>query len=170
MNKEQASKFLNISVRTLQRYMSNHKIEFKMRRTKTGEEAIFDKEELRRFKREMKEVTITTKGAISPLPQPITHLNENEEPNTQLAIASSTLLQRFMTMLRDTQYATATKIQPTVAIESKPLLTLIEANKLTGLSQLHLREAIHSKLLKARIIGRGYRIKRADLDDYITNL
>ncbi len=33
-----------------------------------------------------------------------------------------------------------------------------------------LRDAIHSGTLKAKIIGRGYKVKRQDLDEFINNL
>jgi excisionase family DNA binding protein len=57
-----------------------------------------------------------------------------------------------------------------VPVESKPLITLDEARALTGLSRNHLLDAIHAKKLRAKIIGRGWRIKRADLDAYLKKL
>jgi excisionase family DNA binding protein len=62
------------------------------------------------------------------------------------------------------------KATVTVPIESKPLLTLDEARALTGLSRNHLLEAFHAKKLKARVIGRAWRIKRSDLDAYLKKL
>ena len=170
MNKEQAAKFLGISVRTLQRYMSSHKMGFKMRRTKTGEEAIFEKEELRRFKQEMKEVTTTVKGSVMPLSEPVSRISEAEAVTEQLAIAPSAFMQRFALMLQGMQATPSAAISPAVAIENKPLLTIKETRKLTGLSDGHLRRAIHDDKLKGKIIGRGYRIKRTDLDNYIKKL
>jgi len=168
MNKEQAAKSLGISVRTLQRHMSSNKIGFKIRQTKTGKEAIFDKNELRRFKQEMKEVTTTIKGSVAPPSEPVSRLSESEGANMQLALPPPALMQGFAAMLQTIQ--AIPPAQPVVAIENKPLLTIAEANKLTGLSDGHLREAIHTSRLKGRIIGRGYRIKRADLDEYIKRL
>lgn len=52
----------------------------------------------------------------------------------------------------------------------KVLLTLGEASALTNLSRGHLRKAIGQGKLKAQIIGRGWRIKRADLDEYVQRL
>jgi excisionase family DNA binding protein len=49
----------------------------------------------------------------------------------------------------------------------KLTLSLIEASQLSGLSRGHLREAIEQKKLKARIIGRGWRMTRAALDAYV---
>jgi excisionase family DNA binding protein len=49
-------------------------------------------------------------------------------------------------------------------------LSLAEASQLSGLSRNHLRQAIEEKKLKARIIGRGWRVKRDDLDAYVRKL
>jgi excisionase family DNA binding protein len=52
----------------------------------------------------------------------------------------------------------------------KLTLSLVEAAQLSGLSRGHLRFAIAEKKLKARIIGRGWRVKREDLEAYIKKL
>jgi len=58
----------------------------------------------------------------------------------------------------------------TLSVADKLMLTLPEAAALTSLSREHLRRAIKTGTLKARIIGRGWHIKRADLDEYIEEL
>ncbi|WP_199332997.1 helix-turn-helix domain-containing protein [Nostoc sp. FACHB-190] len=60
--------------------------------------------------------------------------------------------------------------QPVVLIADKLLLTLPEAQTLTGLSRELLRDAIASGELKAKVIGKGWRIKRTDLDRYVEKL
>ncbi len=57
-----------------------------------------------------------------------------------------------------------------VPIADKIILTLAEASALTNLSRNHLRQAIEEKKLRARIIGRGRRVKRDDLDAYVRKL
>jgi excisionase family DNA binding protein len=57
-----------------------------------------------------------------------------------------------------------------VPVADKIMLTLAEAAALTNLSRNHLRAAIGEKKLKARIIGRGFRVKRSDLDAYVKKL
>jgi len=60
---------------------------------------------------------------------------------------------------------------PTISdIAQKIMLTLPEAALLTSLSRNHLRQAIEEKKLRARIIGRGWRVKRDDLDAYVKKL
>ncbi len=65
MNKEEAADYLGITVRTLQRHMAAHRIGFEMRRTRTGEEAVFSREELERFKAEREALTTTVSPAVS---------------------------------------------------------------------------------------------------------
>ena len=62
------------------------------------------------------------------------------------------------------------KVQPQADVGAKIMLTLADAAALSSLSENHLREAIKAKKLKGRIIGRGYKIKRVDLDAYIKKL
>ena len=52
----------------------------------------------------------------------------------------------------------------------KLLLTLPEAQELTGLSRTLLRKAISENKLKAKIIGKSWRIRYADLEKYIAKL
>jgi excisionase family DNA binding protein len=73
-------------------------------------------------------------------------------------------LQSLLQSRQDSREATVT------AVAQKLMLTLAEASLLSNLSRAHLRQAIQCGKLKAKIIGRGWRIKRADLDIYIRTL
>jgi excisionase family DNA binding protein len=57
-----------------------------------------------------------------------------------------------------------------VRITDKLILSLTEAALLSGLSRGHLLTSIHDDKLKAKIIGRGWRVKRDDLDAYVKKL
>jgi excisionase family DNA binding protein len=65
---------------------------------------------------------------------------------------------------------TPTAVNSPVPVADKLTLSLIEASQLSGLSRKHLRQAIEDKKLKARIIGRGWRVKRDDLYAYVKKL
>jgi hypothetical protein len=52
----------------------------------------------------------------------------------------------------------------------KILLSLKDCHILTGLSGQYLREQIQIGKLKGRIIGKGYKVKRTDLDAFIRKL
>lgn len=59
---------------------------------------------------------------------------------------------------------------PTVPVESKILLTLDEAQALTGLSKGYLRNGINQGNLKTKLIGKSWRIKRSTLDSFVNYL
>jgi len=167
MNKEEAAKYLSITVRTLQRHMAANRIGFSGGRD-TGKEATFTKADLDRFKTDQEALTTTVSPVVSPL-------SENVIPPTQQALqaAFSTqdiapLGERLITALEGLQTPTA-GVSP-VPVADKLTLSLVEAAQLSGLSRNHLRQAIEEKKLKARIIGRGWRVKRDDLDAYVKKL
>jgi excisionase family DNA binding protein len=45
-----------------------------------------------------------------------------------------------------------------------------EAQALTGLSREVLRDAIASGELKAKVIGKGWQVKRSDVEEYVDRL
>jgi hypothetical protein len=47
---------------------------------------------------------------------------------------------------------------------------LILPGLLTGLSEAALRDAVKAKQLKAQTLGRGLKVKRSDLDQFIRDL
>jgi excisionase family DNA binding protein len=55
-------------------------------------------------------------------------------------------------------------------LRGKLLLTLSEAQVLTGLSREILMEAIKDSRLPSQIIGKAYRIKAKDLEIFVENL
>ncbi len=152
MNKEEAAKELGISVRSLQRIVQSGKISVSYKRGESGkQEAIFGADEIQSYKerRDVESVKLAT------------------APTNDTALARNDATQ-FFEMLKD---AVAPKQKSgLVEIADKPLLKLDEAAALTGLSRQILRDAIKAEELKAKLIGRAYRIKRDDLDDFIKSL
>jgi excisionase family DNA binding protein len=152
MNKEDAATSLGISVRSLQRLVQSGKISVTYKRGESGkQEAIFNPDELENYKQQRDVETVKSADATTG--------------DTALARTDAT---QFLEILKA---AIAPDTKPVVvAIADKPLLKLDEASALTGLSRAILREAIDAKRLKAKMIGRAYRVKRADLDEYISKL
>lgn len=60
--------------------------------------------------------------------------------------------------------------KPDVRVAEKLILTPAEASALTHLSIDDIREDLRAGKLKGFIRGRGWKIKRADLDEYVRNL
>ncbi len=157
-----AAAFLEVSTRTLQRYTTQGRIAVTYKQGKTGAEADYDRDELERFQREKKEREIY---------RPATQLLTRSEGQSQalapidresLALVGASAAAAIFERLQPTK--------PSIPIESKPLLKLDEASQLTGLSRQTLREAIEKNRLKAKIVGRAWRIKRDDLDQYLKKL
>jgi excisionase family DNA binding protein len=162
MNREEAAEALGISVRSLQRTVKAGKLTVKYRRGSSGkQEAIFDPEEIEQYKASMEAETV----------HPATASGENQALATMrdMDVARSVALARnsFAAMFEAMRPANE---RPSVAIEAKLVLTLPEASALTNFSRGHLLEAIKNKKLKAKIIGRGWRIKRDNLDAYVKKL
>ncbi|GFE72114.1 helix-turn-helix domain-containing protein [Chroococcus sp. FPU101] len=170
MNKQEAADYLGVSTRAIERYTQKGKLSVKYEGGKTRPVAVYDSEELDKLKEELK--TTTYKPAIeaaSPTP-------------TELAttpVGLSGLVEKFILPLSGQLQQLTEAIQslktlstakPTVGIENKLLLTLREVQALTGLSRETLREAIASHQLKAQIVGKAWRVKRKDLEEYIENL
>ncbi|MCA1594095.1 MAG: ankyrin repeat domain-containing protein [Acidobacteria bacterium] len=80
-------------------------------------------------------------------------------------------LERLIAALEALRHGEPASRAPSAAeVAHKILLTLPEAAVLTGLSRDRLRQAAREGTLKAQMIGRRWRIKRADLDEYVRNL
>ena len=62
------------------------------------------------------------------------------------------------------------KVAMEVPIEHRLFLNLDEAQSFTGLSRGILYKAIKAGQLPAKIMGRGWRIKRADLESYAAQM
>jgi excisionase family DNA binding protein len=157
MDKESAAKFLDVSTRTLQRYTTQGKIAVTYKHGKTGAEADYDESELRRFKEQQENVTYQPAQALATSDGQSLALAPIQRENAAMAGASlaAAILERLQ------------PAKTSVPIESKPLLKLDEASILTGLSRQILRDAIEAKKLKAKIVGRAWRIRRTDLDQFL---
>jgi excisionase family DNA binding protein len=160
MNKEQAAAYLGISVRTLQRLTGKGKIPVTYERGPKGDEARYSQDDLNQYRQSQKPVALmrpdsgATGGVIGDVTQAMTLDATRGAP----VMAS----EAFM-------HALAQMAAP-VRVSERFLLSLAEAAQLSGLSRNHLRTAIEQKKLKARIIGRGWKVKRDDLEAYVRKL
>jgi excisionase family DNA binding protein len=157
MNKEEAANELKISVRSLQRLVQSEKISVVYKRGASGkQEAIFNPEEIENYKR------VRDAEYIKPS---VTTTSDTALARSDVAAGGTALARNVIETIFNLGLQ-----KPAVAIADKPLLKLDEAAALTGLSRQLLRQAIEDGKLKGRIIGRGFRIKREDLDAFIKTL
>jgi excisionase family DNA binding protein len=168
MNKQEAAEYLGISVRTLQRLTAQGEISAGEVRGKTGMVTDYAKEELDRFKQEEERKAQDATRYVRPHVTPVTP--DNATPaQTALALGRAGNSPALVELITALEQAHAARTQP-VPVFEKLTLSLAEASQLSGLSRNHLRQAIEEKKLKARIIGRGWRVKREDLEAYVKKL
>jgi excisionase family DNA binding protein len=187
LDKKQAAEYLGVTTRTLERHVKDGKFSVRYEPSQNGEIALFDPEELGNF-REGK-ATVRVKPAVeseqsSLMPKPpqnsqgqITHTPERSELlQTQqpesIPLGIGTLIAPLGAWLGSLTRAIdnhGSRIT-TTELRSKLLLTLDEAQTITGLSREILQEAIKNGELPSKIMGKAYRIKTQDLERYIANL
>jgi len=147
MNKKEVSEFLGVSTRIVEKYASEGRLgEITYVRGKTGKQAEYDREAVEKLKR--------------ILESPDTALTATRSPDARLFAAQ---LVEAITNREEARSAS-------VRVSEKLLLNLNDCRLLTGLSDANLRGAIKSKKLKAKIIGRGWKVKRQDLDKFIEDI
>ena len=170
MNKQEAAEFLGVSVRALERYVQQGRIGVTYSKGKTRPTANFDPQELEEFKEELNQPTIkpaVESRQISTEPQLKT--GKLVHQGDELAeFGDIRVIDKLSSIIESLLGRSET--QPTVPVADKLLLTQTEAQLLTGLSKEFLRDAINDGTLKAKLIGRSWRIKRSDLEEFVAGL
>jgi excisionase family DNA binding protein len=170
MTKQQAADYLGVTIRSIEAYAAKGKLTPMRAKGTRGDITVYNEEELARLKQEREQASyVPNFAALAPRPQ-------------QQAIApqppSFDWTSWLLTRLSDPQFMDAIgKLVEVIAKHSaatktadRLALTLKEASDLSGLSTTTLRNDIHSGELKAKIIGRGWKIRRADLDSYMSRV
>ncbi|MCP9496412.1 MAG: helix-turn-helix domain-containing protein [Pyrinomonadaceae bacterium MAG19_C2-C3] len=173
MNKQEACQFLNVSERSLARYAAQGKVQVTYMKGSRGNVAIYDDADLLRLKENLAQPTairLANENALpSMLSSPANPDNLAMQPLSGLAGIVG-VLDRMAA--RDEAIIMALgALKPSMPIEHKLMLTLPEASQLSGISKDVLRKEIRANKLKASTgFGRGYRIKRADLDAFVKKI
>ncbi|PLZ95290.1 DNA-binding protein [Fischerella thermalis CCMEE 5268] len=167
MNKQEAAEFLGVSVRALERYVQQGRIGVRYKKGKTRPTANFDPTELEAFKEELNQPTY--KGAIETRQIATDKQQQTDKLVHQAGEIDDLVVVDHLSSIIET-LLTRSDRQPTVPVSAKLLLTLAEAQALTGLSREFLRDAIVKGKLAGHVIGKSWRIKRSDLEAYIDNL
>ncbi len=151
MNKIEAAKELKISIRSLQRLAQDEVLKVVYQRGASGkQEAVFDAEQIVEYKLERDKPT----DKLVKLP--------TYDKNALARNDTQQFLEIFKTAI--------TSQKPIVPIADKILLTVKDCQLLTGLSEQTIRDSIRDTKLKAQVIGRGLKVKRSDLNDFISSL
>jgi excisionase family DNA binding protein len=160
MTKAEAAQTLKVSTRAVERYTSKGKLNVSYRDKEGGGTiAVYDAAEVEKLKAEIENPPKT-----KPIKQPDTTTNGKALARVEVSRQMNPLLEVLAQVLQPTN-------KPNVMEAAQKLtLSLAEAAVLSGLSKGFLSTAIHSKKLKAAKRGRGWNVKRTDLDAYINKL
>ena len=163
-NKKEAAEYLGISSRQVENYAKRNELSVRYERGKTGDVAMFDDGELRRLKAKLD-------AQRTPRPSVSKDETDGTSESRELVRGSDSRLSDVPKIFEIIKgLSDSKKSDSIIAISHKSLLKLDEAATFTGLSRDTLRNAIDAGELKAKIIGRAFRVKRADLDSYIESL
>ncbi len=168
MNKEEAAAYLGISTRTLERYSKDGKVQVKYEGAKTRPIAIYDKEDLDQLKTELQTPVIKPTIANSATIPTATDIDLVGLSGFVGIVAR--LVNPIERLIDAFDRRMKLESKPQVPVADKLLLTMPEAQALTGLSRDILKEAISAGELPTKIMGKAYRFKRTDIEAYIDRL
>jgi excisionase family DNA binding protein len=177
LSERQACELLAVTPATLNLYVAKGRLSATRTRKLRGWLVSYSRTEVEALKRELKEeeAYIHTQFGRGKSSSRMVEADvvdvEVDSPGDQGARssvpASAPVIERLILLLE----RLTPNGQPKVPIEKKLLLTLGETAAYSGLSDVKLIEAIRAGKLEARKdLGKGYRIKRSDIEKYITSL
>lgn len=158
---EQAAEYCGVSERTFRNDIAAGRVAFVKRPVGNTRKSFFSLDELDRYKAEREE-----KMAGSRVPRKPEWLPSRQQPLPGMD-AFTQALQAVAEVVRDQREPAEDRLAD---LNAKKILTIAEAARLSGLSESAIRAAIRSGDLKGRLIGKGYKTRPEDLDDYIGKL
>ncbi len=181
LNKADAAAYIGVSVRTLMRLTGAKDGVAHLPKRRDSAPTMYAKAELDRYLSSVTSTPIVS-GVVTPdtdktpvnmgvsrMPT-VPTVTDDERLLMMAALMAEQMMKRLPPMLPPAPNGDAAPASVAVPVADKLTLSLVEASQLSGLSRGHLRGAIEAKKLKARIIGRGWRVKRDDLDLYVKKL
>ncbi len=162
ITKEEAARILDATPRTVERLAKSNKLSVTYEKGATRDVPVYDEDEVKALAKQPR--TAAQPAIAPPAPEPSQAIaTRNDNGDNRLSQAVAFLIQR--------EHQRMTEPVATISdLAHKLTLSLVEASLVSGLSRNHLRAAIEEKKLRARIIGRGFRVKRSDLEAYVTKL
>ena len=182
VNKKEAAEFLGVSEKTVERYKSAGKLSARMKRItgtdgKSRQVLDFNQADLDRLKRELSneivypEITprhAQTKTQTDTDRQ--TSIDNLSLQNNEFGIVRQTQTDNLIgTILERLENVFERQLEASNRSQ-KMMLDIVEVSILSGLPKSFIRQSIKAGELKAKIIGRGWKVKRLDLDEFIKNL
>ena len=173
MNKKEAADFLGVSTRAIERYAAKGKISVTYSKNKTGQSlAEFNDDDLKKLKDTLQQAPYPQRPTVEASISDKHDIHDNGNGRGSQALIPRNLIDfaELLSLGIGKQILASQGHTGAVPISDKLTLSLSEASQLSGLSRGYLTEAIHTKKLKAAKRGRGWNIKRLDLDSYVKKL
>lgn len=169
MTKKQAAKFLGVSERTLERYAGQNLLGVRYEKGKTRRVPVYDRADLERFKAEMEKPQFRPSVEAPPPASEATALTVQD--GDVIPTAPDRGLAEFVGFVAGrTAEGLIGQLSLHVPLADKLTLSLKEAAAVAGLSRGFLLIAIRDGSLKAEKRGRGWNVKRADLEAWVKKL
>jgi excisionase family DNA binding protein len=177
LNEQQACKLLQVTAATLNLYVAKGRLNVTRTRTIRGRVVSYSRAEVEALRRELQEEEEyinkrygRAKSSSKTVEAELIDVEGDSiraQGTASFVPASAPVIERLILLLERLTPGD----HPAVAIEKKLLLTLGEAAAYSGLSEVKLNEAVRAGKLNARKdLGKGYRIKRSDIERYINSL
>lgn len=158
MTKTEAAELLGVSEKTVSRYVSSGKLPARYVAGKTGKQLDFDADEVERFKLD----------AATPI-EPRQDKTNAIVPDPHLASSAPSSPATLADLVRAVLVETG-QDKNSVPTSDKLALSLDEAAALSGVPRSVLDAGRKDGRLLARKIGRGYKVRRADLETFVASL
>ncbi len=165
MDKKTVALLLEVSEKSVSRYAAAGKLPSRYIQGKNGKQLEFDEADILKFKEDLSlpfERAIVKDSGAQPNPDAGTTLATLPRPDAA-ALA-------FLARLQAIGQPNPGQPESNQEIAAKMLLTLEEARRLTGLSRAVLVDAIKAGELRALTIGRGYKLRPDDIEDWIEKM
>jgi excisionase family DNA binding protein len=167
ITKEEAAQILEKSTRAIERYSKAEGnnpplLSVTYEKGKTRDVPMYDEGEVRDLAERLKHPQTPARATLAAPETAIATRSDNGD----MAVSQLSVIVRAIEQAREESRPRATISD----LAHKLMLSLDDAAQLAGLSRDHLRAAIKAGKLKGRIIGRGFKVKRPDLEQYVKKL
>jgi excisionase family DNA binding protein len=189
ITKAQAAKILQKSERAVERYVNANPplLSVTYEKGKTRDVPMYDESEVRALAERLKHPQTAARAVLAPdasssQTEALEKLDSFVGIQRESADLFRELLERVVVELEsgmttradisdklDAIYEKMAEASVT-ELANKLTLSLVESSRLSGIARGHLRADIHAGKLKAKIVGRGWHIKRTDLEAYVKKL
>lgn len=165
LNKVQAAEFLGVTPRAIENYVAQGRLHVQYSAGLRGRIALFDEAELQRLKNERTQVPYLNpaSGAVAQT----TAQQPQQLPQAPLQGLFDLLKEPAVRDLLGELLKLAVQHWQESNKADQMALSVKEVSEQTGLSESTLRKDIRDGVLKAKLKGRGYKIRRTDLQRYL---